>query len=116
MLSSSPKKAPKSSFLILWKVVGKGEYLSWLEFSRSRLTCGRVATNIIEAGQTAIFVRADVTKAVDWQAAMDKALAIFGTIDILVNNAGWTYRRKDSLDVTEAEYDRKEIERCSRKR
>lgn len=68
-----------------------------------------MATNITKAGHTAIFVKADVTKVVDWQAAVDRALARFGRIDILVNNAGWTYRRKDSLDVTEAEYDRKEI-------
>ena len=48
-----------------------------------------------------------MTKAADWQAAVDKVLAQFGKIDILINNAGWTYRLKDSLEVTEAEYDRK---------
>lgn len=74
---------------------------------------GRVANNITKAGHTAIFVKADVTKAVDWQAAVGEALAQFGKIDILVNNAGWTYRRKDSLKVTEAEYDRKHFEYCS---
>ncbi|KAB8264714.1 oxidoreductase [Aspergillus pseudonomiae] len=72
----------------------------------SGLICGRVAANITTAGLVATFIKADVTKAVDWQAAVDTTLAQFGKVDILVNNAGWTYRRKDSLDVTEAEYDR----------
>lgn len=68
-----------------------------------------MAANITTAGLVATFIKADVTKAIDWQAAVDMTLAQFGKVDILVNNAGWTYRRKDSLDVTEAEYDREEI-------
>lgn len=68
-----------------------------------------MAANITTAGIVATFIKADVTKAVDWQAAVDTTLAQFGKVDILVNNAGWTYRRKDSLDVTEADYDREEI-------
>ena len=47
----------------------------------------------------------NVTSAADWKDAVDKAMAQFGKIDILVNNAGWTYRRKESLEVTESEYD-----------
>ena len=31
---------------------------------------------------------------------------MLGGLDILVNNAGWTYTRKDTLLVTEEEYDR----------
>ncbi|KAF9893001.1 hypothetical protein FE257_012412 [Aspergillus nanangensis] len=66
----------------------------------------RVATNIRKAGHAAIAIKADVTKAADWQAAVDQTLGQYGKIDILVNNAGWTYRRKESLEVTEEEYDR----------
>ncbi|KAL7756834.1 hypothetical protein ACKLNR_013827 [Fusarium oxysporum f. sp. zingiberi] len=66
----------------------------------------RVANEIKHSGNTAIFVKTDVTKAADWTAAVDQAISQFGKVDILVNNAGWTYRRKDSLDVAEAEYDR----------
>ncbi|KAL2835658.1 4-formylbenzenesulfonate dehydrogenase TsaC1/TsaC2 [Aspergillus pseudoustus] len=66
----------------------------------------KVATDITTAGHTAIFVKADVTKPADWRAAVDTALAKWGKVDILINNAGWTYRRKDSLEVTETEYDR----------
>lgn len=66
-----------------------------------------MASDITKAGYTAIFVKTNVTIATDWKAAVDKALAHLGKIDILVNNAGWTYRRKESLEVTESEYDRK---------
>lgn len=60
-----------------------------------------------QSGYTSTFIKTDITKAADWKNATDKTLAKFSKIDILVNNAGWTYRRKDSLEVTEAEYDRK---------
>lgn len=49
----------------------------------------------------------DVTKASNWNSAVEQAISRYGKIDILINNAGWTYRRKDSLEVSEAEYDRK---------
>jgi 3-oxoacyl-[acyl-carrier protein] reductase len=48
----------------------------------------------------------DVTKREDWDQALAIAKSTFGGIDILVNNAGWTYRRKDTLTVSESEYDR----------
>ncbi|KAJ3545828.1 hypothetical protein NM208_g2312 [Fusarium decemcellulare] len=66
----------------------------------------RVTSEIKRAGHTAIFVKADITKASDWKSAVDQAISQFGKVDILVNNAGWTYRRKDSLSVAEPEYDR----------
>lgn len=36
----------------------------------------------------------NVTKAADWQAAVAKAVQIWGHIDILVNNAGTSYENK----------------------
>ena len=36
----------------------------------------------------------DVTKSEDWQAAIDKAVQLWGRVDILVNNAGTSYRNK----------------------
>lgn len=48
----------------------------------------------------------DVTKRSDWDMALKVAKETFGGLDILVNNAGWTYRRKDTLDVSDEEYDR----------
>lgn len=65
-----------------------------------------MASDIRQAGHTAVFVKTNVTSAADWKDAVDKAMAQFDKIDILVNNAGWTYRRKESLEVTEYEYDR----------
>jgi len=53
-----------------------------------------------------IYVRADVCKADDWKALLEKAWVEFGRVDILVNNAGTSYRNKPTLDVTEDEFDR----------
>lgn len=61
------------------------------------------------AGGKAVFVRTDITKEQDWKKALEVAKSEFGTLDILVNNAGWTYKKKDTLTVSEAEYDRKSI-------
>jgi len=51
------------------------------------------------------FVHCDVTSAANAQAAVDHAVAKFGTLDILVNNAGIT---KDALLIrmTESDWDR----------
>ncbi|KAF2159951.1 hypothetical protein M409DRAFT_29560 [Zasmidium cellare ATCC 36951] len=66
----------------------------------------RVVKDIERSGGQAVFARTDVTKEADWKKALETAKQSFGTLDILVNNAGWTYRKKDSLTVTEQEYDR----------
>lgn len=54
-----------------------------------------LVTDINEAGAAEVageigaqHCRHDVTKAEDWQVAVDKALGSYGQIDILVNNAG----------------------------
>lgn len=73
-----------------------------------------IVNELNQSGYTTTFIKADVTKAADWKNAADQTLANFGKIDILVNNAGWTYRRKDTLEVTEAEYDREFWVRLSR--
>lgn len=39
-------------------------------------------------GDAACFVHLDVTKAADWKAAVDAAVARFGKLNVLVNNAG----------------------------
>ncbi|KAL7965223.1 oxidoreductase [Trichoderma sp. SZMC 28014] len=66
----------------------------------------RVATDISNRSGLVAFVKMNVTSPRDWQAALDFAKATFGGLDILVNNAGWTYTMKDTLTVTEQEYDR----------
>ena len=47
----------------------------------------------------------NVTSKEDWEAALKFAKATFYGLDILVNNAGWTYRVKDTVTVTEQEFD-----------
>ena len=47
-----------------------------------------VESEIAEAGGEATFVRLDVTREEDWQAAVEATVARYGKLDILVNNAG----------------------------
>jgi NAD(P)-dependent dehydrogenase (short-subunit alcohol dehydrogenase family) len=46
------------------------------------------ASEITQAGGTALFSRLDVSSASHWQATIDHVLARFRTIDVLINNAG----------------------------
>jgi NAD(P)-dependent dehydrogenase (short-subunit alcohol dehydrogenase family) len=48
----------------------------------------------------------NVTKAGDWQSAVDKAVQTWGHVDILVNNAGTSYQNKSTNLVTEEEFDK----------
>src|SRR5262245_7013222 len=57
-------------------------------------------------GQSAIPVRADVSKAGDVANAVKAAADAFGRVDILVNNAGISHRNQPMLDVSEDEFDR----------
>jgi len=64
-----------------------------------------------EAGQKTaselggVFLKADVTKKADWEALLALALEKFGQLDAVVNNAGASYSNKDTMDVTEREFD-----------
>ncbi len=57
------------------------------------------------AGGRACFVRGDVTRAADCEAAVQRAVSEFGRLDILVNNAG-IIRRASVVETTEEEWDR----------
>jgi NAD(P)-dependent dehydrogenase (short-subunit alcohol dehydrogenase family) len=63
------------------------------------------ADAVVAAGGRASFVRGDVTRAADCQAAVQKAVAEFGGLDVLVNNAG-IIRRASVVDTSEEEWDR----------
>jgi 3-oxoacyl-[acyl-carrier protein] reductase len=60
---------------------------------------------ILDAGGKAITVQADVTRATDVQALVQRTVAEFGPIDILVNNAGSLVERLRILELTEERWD-----------
>jgi 3-oxoacyl-[acyl-carrier protein] reductase len=47
-----------------------------------------------------------VTSEEAWNAGLKLAVDKYGKLDIVVNNAGTTYRKKPSIEVTEAEFDK----------
>ena len=64
-----------------------------------------VADEIMQEVGRAIFVRCDVTSAVDCQRTVQLTVANLGGIDILFNNAG-IIRRASVVDTSEEEWDR----------
>jgi NADP-dependent 3-hydroxy acid dehydrogenase YdfG len=47
------------------------------------------------------FQLVDVTRAADWDAAIETAVKLWGRVDILVNNAGTSYQNKASEHDTQ---------------
>ncbi|KIW14473.1 hypothetical protein PV08_07257 [Exophiala spinifera] len=66
----------------------------------------RVVDDLKAQDYHAELVHMDVTRRSDWDKALEVAKSTFGGLDVLVNNAGWTYRRKATLEVSDAEYDK----------
>jgi len=64
----------------------------------------RVAAEIGEAGQDAIYIHLDVTQETEWRQAIRTAVSTFGKLDILVNNAG-VWRRNTIENTPEDEWD-----------
>ena len=48
----------------------------------------RIEAEINETGESAMFVRTDVTSEGDWENTVRATVSRFGRLDILVNNAG----------------------------
>jgi glucose 1-dehydrogenase len=63
-----------------------------------------LAQALAEGGQRALFVRCDVSKKPDVDAALAATLAAFGRVHGLVNNAG-IFKGADFLNITEADWD-----------
>lgn len=61
---------------------------------------------IVDAGGTASFVRADVSKAADVEAMVQAAVERYGRLDCAVNNAGVSPDNEPLADLIEAEWDR----------
>ncbi|KAL2357086.1 oxidoreductase [Cryomyces antarcticus] len=51
-------------------------------------------------------IKMNVCEEDDWRTAVDTCVKDFGRLDIVVNNAGTTYRNKNTLEVTAAEFER----------
>ncbi len=66
----------------------------------------RVTGQIEEAGGTAVFVHADVTRPPDVKAMVQAAVGAYGGLDILVNNAGYSHVNQPMVEVSEADFDR----------
>jgi NAD(P)-dependent dehydrogenase (short-subunit alcohol dehydrogenase family) len=64
-----------------------------------------VRDKIAKAGGTALAIRADVRRASEVKALVERTLAEFGVIDILVNNAGSLVKRIPILEITEEGWD-----------
>lgn len=65
-----------------------------------------VAAMIRESGGEAMFVRADVSDALDVQSLVAKAVAHYGRLDCALNNAGIDGQMGPTHDQTEANWDR----------
>jgi 3-oxoacyl-[acyl-carrier protein] reductase len=76
-----------------------------LSYHRNRKGAEDTRDRIVAAGGTAIAVAADVRRADDIQALVNRTVADLGPIDILVNNAGSLVARAKILEVTEARFD-----------
>ncbi|MDB5891868.1 MAG: family NAD(P)-dependent oxidoreductase [Polaromonas sp.] len=66
----------------------------------------QVVASIRDAGGSASFFRADVTRSDDVRQLVAAAVQRHGRLDVMVNNAGWTHRNQPALDVSEDDFDR----------
>ncbi len=76
-----------------------------LNYHRNEAGAAAAQREIIAAGGRAIIVQADVTKAADVRALVERTVTEFGPADILVNNAGSLVERLRLLELTEARWD-----------
>ena len=61
----------------------------------------QVEAEIHESGGEATYVHLDVSKEIDWIAAIDTAVTRYGKLDVIVNNAGINIRK--SIEDTSEE-------------
>ena len=65
-----------------------------------------LAAEIAAAGGQATFVRLDVSKRDEWEAAVALTRNTYGGLHVLVNNAGVALRTADLISTTQADWDR----------
>ena len=76
-----------------------------INYHQNEAGAAAVRQEVLAKGGRAITVQADVTKAADVRALVDRTVAELGPIDILVNNAGSLVERMRLLELTEERFD-----------
>jgi 3-oxoacyl-[acyl-carrier protein] reductase len=76
-----------------------------VNYCKNQAGADETAETIRKAGEQALVVRADVTRAAEVQAMVDAVRKEWGRIDILVNNAGDLIARRSLTDMTEEYWD-----------
>ena len=76
-----------------------------VNYCKNQAGADETAETIRKAGEQALVVRADVTRAAEVQAMVDAVRKEWGRIDILVNNAGDLLARRSLTDMTEEYWD-----------
>ena len=76
-----------------------------VNYATSKAGADAVVSEITEAGGTAVAVGGDVSKGVEAQGIIDKAIDTYGRLDILVNNSG-VYEFAPIEEITEAHFHR----------
>ena len=93
--------------------IGKGIALGFgkeganviVNYSKSEAPALETVSEIKKYGANAIAVKANVAKADEVKAMVDKTISEFGSIDILVNNAGTNGKIAPIEELTEDDYD-----------
>jgi 3-oxoacyl-[acyl-carrier protein] reductase len=76
-----------------------------VNYHRNEAGAERVRQQVVAAGGRAITAQADVTRAADVRALVERTVAGLGPVDILVNNAGSLVGRMKLLELTEERFD-----------
>lgn len=76
-----------------------------INFLRNEAGAESARAEIVAAGGSAIVVQADVTRASEVEALVERTVTELGPVDILVNNAGSLIERLRILELTEERWD-----------
>lgn len=74
--------------------------------SRREAEGNKIVHRIQETGGEAIFIKTDISKAIEVEALIDKTVNVYGRLDCAFNNAGSNIPIRPLVDVDEEEVDR----------